>query len=246
MRSAASDTQSQERVLAILGFHKIGAPPVGGWDTWFYVPEPTFEGFLTQLREEAWEVIDLETFLGGLAAPARLPERSVLLTFDDGYRSMRQVALPWLLQFGYPGVLFVPSDFIGRSNEFDAGVEPEEAICNWDDLRELERHGVSIQSHGASHRRFSALTTAELEEELFRSKATLEAGLDKRVEAVAYPYGDAGVDAGSVRRALEHAGYRAACLYGGGPHLLPIADPYRLLRVPIGPDTDLQAALERR
>jgi len=231
------------QVLAILGFHKIGGPPAGGWDTWFYVSEATFSALLSQLQENAWHVIDLQTFLVGLAAPTSLPKRSVLLTFDDGYQSMRQVALPWLLRFGYPGLLFVPTDYIGKCNEFDAGIEPQEAICDWDDLRELERHGVSVQSHGASHRRFSELASAELEEELRRSKATLEAGLGKPVEVIAYPFGDGGVNQQAVQRALERTGYRAACLYGGGPNRLPVANPYRLARLAIGPDTNLQAAL---
>jgi peptidoglycan/xylan/chitin deacetylase (PgdA/CDA1 family) len=239
-----TDSQTTERVLAILSFHKIGGPPPGGWDTWFYVPEATFVSFLSQLREDSWHVIDLQAFLAGIVEPASLPDRSVLLTFDDGYRSMRQVALPYLLRFGYPAVLFVPTDFIGKCNEFDAGFEPKEAICDWDDLRELEYHGISIQSHGASHRRFSQLAPAELEDELLRSKATLEAGLGKAVEVIAYPYGDGG-DPLSVASALERSGYRAACLYKGGPQLLPIADPYRLPRLPIGPTTDLHEALKR-
>src|SRR5437867_1231406 len=198
----------------------------------------------TTIDNAAWPALDLQTFLVGVAAPARLPERSVLLTFDDGYRSMRQIALPWLLRFGYPSVLFVPTDFIGKCNEFDAGIEPQEAVCDWDDLRELQRHGVSVQSHGASHRRCSELAPGELEEELHRSKATLEAGLGTPVEAISYPYGDGGVDPQAVDAALERTGYRAACLYGGGPNRLPVANPYRLARLAIGPDTDLRAALE--
>src|SRR5438034_10442126 len=180
-----TETPSRGRVLAILGFHKIGGPPAGGWDTWFYVSEATFSSFLSQLREGGWRVIDLQPCLVGFAATASLPTRSSLLTFDDGYRSMRQIALPWLRRFGYPGVLFVPTDYIGRCNEFDAGVEPQEAICDWDDLRELERHGVSVQSHGASHGRFSELASAELGEVHRRPKTTLEADLVKPVGAIA-------------------------------------------------------------
>lgn len=195
--------------------------------------------------ENGWQVIDLTAFLKGLAAPHSLPEQAALLTIDDGYRSIREVALPSLLRFGYPAVLFVPTDFIGGRNDFDAGVEPEEAICDWDDLRELEHWGISVQSHGASHRRFSWLDLAEQEEELRRSKAVLEAGLGKPVKAFAYPYGDEGVQPHVLRKALERAGYLAACLYGGGPNPLPIADPYRLARLAMGPDTDLQAALRQ-
>jgi peptidoglycan/xylan/chitin deacetylase (PgdA/CDA1 family) len=246
---------TRRHTLAILGFHKIGEPPPDGWETWFYIPEGIFVEQLSYLQEDGWQVIDLATFLEGLAAPNRLPERAVLLTFDDGYRSMRTVALPWLLRFGYPAVLFVPSDFIGGRNTFD-GAEPEEALCDWDDLAYLERRGVSVQSHGATHRSLSDLTLTEQEEELCRSKTLLEAGLGKRVEVFSYPYGDDGVssypygDDGAnsptlrqVRETLKRAGYRAACLYGGGAIRLPAADTYRLARLAVGPDSDLQEEL---
>jgi peptidoglycan/xylan/chitin deacetylase (PgdA/CDA1 family) len=256
METEGSQLNIRRHMLAILGFHKIGEPPPDGWDTWFYIPEATFVEYLSYLQGSGWQVIDLATFLEGLAGyPNRLPERAVLLTFDDGYRSMRTVALPWLQRFGYPAVLFVPTDFIGGHNTFD-DAEPEEELCDWDDLAELERLGVSVQSHGASHRPLSDLTPTEQEEELRRSKTTLEAGLGKRVEVVSYPYGDDGVssypygdDAANsqilrkIRETLKRAGYRAACLYGGGPIRLPAADPYRLARLAVGPDSDLQEEL---
>jgi peptidoglycan/xylan/chitin deacetylase (PgdA/CDA1 family) len=237
--------QVGDRNLAILGYHKIGEPPPGGWQTWFYVPEEIFVGHLSYLREHGWQVIDLPALFRGIMAPESLPERAVLLTFDDGYRSMRTAALPWLLRYGYPAVLFVPTDYIGGFNGFDAGYEPEEPICDWDDLRELERLGVSIQSHGASHRSFSKLSLPEQEEELARSKITLEAGLEKPVEVFAYPYGDDGTELRSTGRAVERTGYRAACLYKGGPNPLPVVEPYRLTRLALGSDTDLRVALER-
>jgi peptidoglycan/xylan/chitin deacetylase (PgdA/CDA1 family) len=236
----------QRRTVAILGFHKIGAPPAGTWPTWYYVPEATFVGYLDYLRQHGWQVLDLAAFLRGLTVPNSLPERAALLTFDDGYRSLRHVALPVLRAFRYPAVLFVPSDFIGKTNAFDEGTEPEEAICDWDDLRDLERQGVAIQSHGASHRALSQLAPAEREEELLRSRAVLEAGLDKAVEVFSFPYGDCGPDGWAVRQALRRAGYRAACLYGGGPVGLPGADPYQLARVAIGPDSDLATELHQR
>jgi peptidoglycan/xylan/chitin deacetylase (PgdA/CDA1 family) len=247
--------QPNGRTLAILAYHKIGEPPAEGWETWFYIPEAIFVEHLRYLKASGWQVIDLASFLRGLTAPASLPERAVLLTFDDGYRSMRTVALPWLLRFEFPAVLFVPTDFIGGHNTFDAA-EPEEALCDWEDLIELERHGVTVQSHGASHQPFSQLTSEEQEAELRRSKTILEAGLGKRVEVFSYPYGDDGVSsypyAGdgkssqilrNVRDMLRQAGYRAGFLYGGGTAHLPAANPYRLNRLALGPDTDLQEEL---
>jgi peptidoglycan/xylan/chitin deacetylase (PgdA/CDA1 family) len=233
------------RTQAILGFHKIGPAP-GGWETWFYVPQATFVGYLSFLKEAGWQVLDVAAFLRGLVEPDSLPERSALITFDDGYRSILEYGLPELRRFGYPAVMFVPTAFIGGHNDFDADNEPKEAICGWQELCELERCGVSVQSHGVSHRSFSGLSAAEQEQEILRSRAVLENGLGKPVEVFSYPYGDSGTEPEAVRSMLERAGYRAACLYGGGPHRVPVADTYRLDRVAVGPDTDLSRCLAVR
>jgi len=232
----------RDRTLAILSYHRVGPPP-GGWETWFCVPESVFAEQLRHLRANVWCVVDVVTLLRGLTDPDSLPERTALITFDDGFRSVSKYALPWLRTFGYPAVLFIPTAFIGRRNWFDRDWEPQEAICDWDDLRELERNGVSIQSHGVSHRQFSGLDPAEQEEELVRSKATLEDGLAKSIEVFAFPYGDAGPHPPMVKAALERAGYRAACTYGGGPITTPIEDPYHLPRLAMGPDTNLELEL---
>lgn len=241
-----------DRVLSILAFHKIGEPAADGWETWNYVPVETFASYLSQLQDWGWEVIDIAAFVRGLLNPHSLPRRAALLTFDDAYLSTRTTALPWLRRFGMPAVVFAIADLIGgRSPSFDGDNEPDEPLCDWDDLFALEHADVSVQSHGASHRALSRLDAAEQGEEVRRSKAVLEAGLGKSVEVFAYPYGDGGsgrdwrVRRKSLRDALEGAGYRAACLYGGGIIHFPIANPYRLTRVAVGPDTDLDAELHR-
>ncbi len=229
--------------MAALGYHKIGSPPRGGWETWFYVPEPAFVAHLACLRKRGWQVISLPALLHGLGQPDALPDRAAVLTFDDGYRSMRRVVLPHLKQFAVPATLFVPTDFVGKTNAFDQDNEPEERICNWEELRALERGGVSIQSHGASHRPFSELDRDDRWSELTKSKAVLERKLKQPVTAFAFPYGDTGPRQRSVTNCLKRAGYEAAFLYGGGICAGPTFDRYRLPRLPIGPDTDLPALL---
>src|SRR5579862_671588 len=143
--------------VAILGFHKVGKAP-RGWETWFYIPEKVFVEQLLYLRDAGWKVIDAATFLRGLDTPEILPRRSALLTFDDGCQQFLDVALPSLRRFNYPSVHFVPTDYIGKENTFDAGNEPEEPIFTWQELRKLERWGVSIESHAVTHRPFSELS----------------------------------------------------------------------------------------
>ena len=72
------------RTLAILSFHKIGAPSDREWNTWFYIPEKVFIDQLVWLRKNDWDVIGIHDFLRGLSDPGSLHERSALLTFDDG------------------------------------------------------------------------------------------------------------------------------------------------------------------
>lgn len=235
--------KSRERVLAVLAFHKIGEPSHGEYPTWNYIPEETFLGFLRHLKEDGWQVIDSETFLRGILKPDSLPKRSALLTFDDGYRSIFTVTLPLLLRFQYPAICFVPTDFIGGRNTFDDGIEPEEEICKWDELVELQAHGVSIQSHGTKHIPFSKLKLDEQKKELIRSKSQLEMRIGKPVQVLAYPYGDFGKNYMATRETLIQTGYRAAFLYGGGTNKLPVDDLYSLRRLAMGPDTDIQTEL---
>jgi len=237
--------QIQSRRLAILGYHKVGEPP-GGWATWSYVSKEKFEGDLHFLRDHGWQVIDASTLLAGLDDQDTLPPNAALITFDDGYRSNLEVAVPVLRRFGYPAVIFVPTQFIGGYNAFDADIqyEPHEAICGWDELSELERNGISVQSHGISHRRFSALSPGEQDHELAASKAVLESELGKRVELFSFPYGDDGGDPRTIADMLAQCGYRGACLYGGGPMRLPLDNRFGLARVAVGPDTDLAVQLQ--
>jgi peptidoglycan/xylan/chitin deacetylase (PgdA/CDA1 family) len=228
--------------IAVLGYHKIGTRS-DGRDSWFYIPARSFERHLRVIEDGGWRVLDVRRFLAGLADPESLPARSVLLTFDDGYRSMRDDALRLLRDRGWPAVLFVPTGFIGGSNDFDAGVEPQEPICCWEDLFELEQHGVSIQSHGVGHRAFSTLAEEAIEQEIVDSKRVLEGRMNRPVELFSYPYGDAGMARAVSATALRRAGYKAAFGFQGAPMTIPIADEYLIERVAVGPDTDLAGAL---
>jgi peptidoglycan/xylan/chitin deacetylase (PgdA/CDA1 family) len=191
-----------------------------------------------------YEFIDLARFYRGLDDSASLPAKSALVTFDDAYRNNRTVALPVMIRLGVPGVVFVPTNYIGGLNVWDSGgPEPDEQICDWDDLMALEENGVAIESHSASHPSFSNLTAEEHERELRQPKEALEARLGRKVEFFAYPYGDAGSDFALSEGMLKKVGYRAACLYGGGAVTLPGADRFRLERLAMGPDSDLAGLL---
>lgn len=229
--------------VAILALHKVGAPSPGGWETWNYVSEDTLRGFLRVLGEEGWHIVDHESFVDGLRGERTLPERTAMVTFDDGYASMLHNAAPVLEEFDAPGVLFVPTDYVGHTNIFDQDNEPEERMCTWDELRELRDRGWSIQSHSKTHATFSSLTPDARRIELEEPKAQLEEELETRIDGFAFPYGDEGEDDAAIAEThamLEAAGYRVAYRYKGG-----LAEPaktprFAMTRIPLGPDSDLR------
>jgi peptidoglycan/xylan/chitin deacetylase (PgdA/CDA1 family) len=232
--------------LAILAYHKVGEDPRGGPPGFMYVPGEVFEAQLRWFGERRWGFVSLDEVLKG-----RLAGDCVLVTFDDGYRRTLTEALPVMRRVGAPGVVFVPTGFVGGVNGFDEGVEPVEEVCSWDELAELEAAGVSVESHGVGHRWMSGLDGAARIGEVVSSKRVIEGRLGKTVRAFSYPYGDdgsgdGGGDAGAAERVLRDAGYEAGCLYGGGPMKLPVADRFRLERVAMGPDTDLAREVGER
>jgi peptidoglycan/xylan/chitin deacetylase (PgdA/CDA1 family) len=229
--------------VAVLSYHKIGEPPADGWDSWYYVPAHTLEAQLGFLVEGGWQPIDHNSLLAGLDHPECLPERSALVTFDDAYHSLAEYAWPVLARTGFPCVVFVPTAFIGRTNLFDDGEEPTESISTWPDLREWASDGVSVQSHGVRHRPMSGIPPNEQRFELFQSRSQLQAGLGLDVELFAFPYGDEGDQPSAMTTLVKDVGYRAAFLYGGGPFDPAHADRYRLPRLAMGPDTDLEVVL---
>ena len=228
--------------VAILALHKVGEPSVEGWYTWNYVSQAKLREFLQVLREEGWAFIDHARFIEGLTAPERLPPKSALVTFDDAYRSVLTDALPVLREFDCPGVVFTPVGLVGGLNDFDKDIEPNEAICSWDDLRALKAGGVSSQAHGVQHQAMSKLSETEVMAKLATSKAVLERKLDAPVELFAYPYGDADHPA-LTEALLGEFGYRAAFLYGGGVVEMPPRATHQITRLALGPDSDLRAML---
>ncbi|TMJ96082.1 MAG: polysaccharide deacetylase family protein [Actinobacteria bacterium] len=174
-----------------------------------------FAAQMTQLGELGYNVVGLDVVIAHYRAGAALPLRSVLLTFDDGYHDHLEYALPVLQAHGYPATVFVPTAYLDEPRPL-----PHErrlvarGIVNrtldWGELAELVAEGVSIGSHGVSHRVLTALEPDEAVREIVESKARLEERLGAPVQAFAYPKGAAGQFDGAHVSAVRAAGYDLA------------------------------------
>jgi peptidoglycan/xylan/chitin deacetylase (PgdA/CDA1 family) len=144
-----------------------------------------------------------DRFRAILDAVAAHPARArIRLTFDDGNRSDRAIALPLLVERGLRAEFFVLTGRIAAPGSLDAA-----------DIAALREAGMGIGSHGVAHRDWRRLGAAGLEAEVAGSKAALEALLGAPVAAAAVPFG--AYDA-AVLKALRRAGYAAAWTSDGG------------------------------
>ena len=152
----------------------------------------------------------------------------VALTFDDGFLSVYEHALPVLAHYGFTATVFVVSDYCGRTNAWPS--QPAwvaaQPLMGWRELRELGRAGVRPGCHTRSHPDLRSLPPSEMSQQLTGAKARIEDALGMPVEAFAYPYGayDRGV------RALVAAHFSLACATSLG-FVGSDSDPFALERL---------------
>ena len=144
-------------------------------------------------------------------------EKTVAVTFDDGFRSVATLALPILRRYGLPATVFVPTDHIGAGqpmrwpgiDQWCGGEHHAELLpMDWSELAMLAEAGWEVGSHTRSHPRLTRIDDASLEDELRGSREICERELSLACRAIAYPYGDHDERVVAAARA---AGYEAAC-----------------------------------
>ncbi|WP_188191826.1 polysaccharide deacetylase family protein [Nonomuraea sp. SYSU D8015] len=136
-----------------------------------------------------------------------VPDKPVVVTFDDGYADFHTHALPLLDRYNFPATVFLTSGWVSDAGEEAAG-RPLDDMLSWGQAREAAQTGIEIGGHSHSHPQLDQLRTEDLRQELRRNKGLLEDKIGKPVATMAYPYG---YSSARVRREVRKAGYFAAC-----------------------------------
>ena len=216
------------RVVA-LTFHDIvpntnGAESRKG-DPFYRITAGEFERLLSQLRKLGYQTISSREFRAWQQGRGHVPERTVVLTFDDGYTSHLELVAPLLVRYRFSGTFFITSDLIGRPGHL-----------TWEQLRKLVFLGMEIGSHGQSHQPLTSLSRTQLDAELAESRRMLEERLGIEVHAIAAP---GGFWSPAVADAVKRAGYEAAwvsTIGTNGPQTHPLALRRVVARRPFSTD----------
>ncbi|HEU4647594.1 MAG TPA: polysaccharide deacetylase family protein [Gemmatimonadales bacterium] len=217
--------------LRVLCYHAI-ADAAGDPSTDAYcVPTRVLRAHLDLLQRSGYHFVSADELLRFLEGRPRLPQRPVLLTFDDCYRDLAESALPLLRERGIPAVAFAVSGYLGATNRWDEKVGGRAMqLLDAAGLRELTRNGIEIGAHSRTHPRLTTLPDHELRAETAGAVEQLRSAGLGPVRLFAYPYGNYDM---RVRQAAREAGVRAAFGTSTGT-VAADDDPYALHRIQIG------------
>ena len=171
--------------------------------------ENDFNAQMRYLKQNDYHVISLDRLMEFLDYESPLPKKSIVITFDDAWRSAYDIAVPILKKYGFTATFFVYTDFIGGGK-----------ALSWNNIKELSEAGFDIQCQTKTHRNLSIPQKNQsiktyfhsLETECAYPKKLFKKMLNKDCRYLAYPYGETN---NLVIAVLKKYGYLGAFTLGG-------------------------------
>ncbi len=228
---ALHPTASLSYVPAIM-YHDVVA---GRKQVWFDTTVAELRQHFEAIKQAGLTPIHIDQLYKHLRDGDPLPEKAILLTFDDAYLGLYENAYPLLKEYNYPATYFVQTGFVGVPTSKDH--------FTWDQMREMDASGlIDFAAHTVNHPPdLRVLDDNRLRREVFDCKAKLEQELGHPIYYFAYPEGNRDE---RVKRFLAEAGYRMAFTMdpgftGQSPNLLEVRrfNQFRLTEAIIGART---------
>lgn len=199
-------------------------------DDMITVTPQTFEAQLQHIRHSGYKTVTPDELAAYVSGSGQIPDKSLILSFDDGYLDNYVYAYPLLKQYGLKAVIFLVTGWVdaatassassgeiindykenppshGESKKLIGEGQMHRVIMNWDMVKEAHSSGlVDFQSHTVTHKNCDGAVTSELMSELKGSKETLEKRLDRPCEHLCWPKGRFSL--GAVE-AAKNVGYK--------------------------------------
>jgi peptidoglycan/xylan/chitin deacetylase (PgdA/CDA1 family) len=168
------------------------------------VSQNDFEAQMNYLKQNNYHVVSMDQLLDFIDYKEQLPEKSIVLTFDDAWRSIFDIALPILIKYDFKATFFIYTDFIGGGK-----------AMTWKQIETLSKIGYDIQCQTKTHRNLAVPRKNESFKDYFKSiemeisypKQLIKKNLNIDCKYLAYPYGETN---NLVIAMLKKHGYRAA------------------------------------
>jgi len=204
-----------------------------------------FEKQIRFLREGSFKVIPLKDLVYHLEKGEQIPRKSVVITFDDGYKNTFSNAYPILEKYKMPATVFLAAGYIGSKGLFPwlesfrgSSYFDDLSPMNWEEVIELHNSGIEIGSHTFSHKFLPRMNRNEIEEEVLKSQSVITEKIGTIVRSFALPFSFPIKHHSwpTFRRvlleALEKGGYTSCCTMLRG-HITLKSYPFFLKRIPV-------------
>ena len=176
-------TSDRYQTVPVLSYHDFSENKFSK----MIVTSAAFEAQMKLLKDKGYHVISMEKFFDFLDFKTQIPEKSVVITIDDGWLSAYDIAFPIIKKYGYPVTLFVYTDLIGRTKK----------TLTWNLVKEMADNGIDMQCHTKTHRDLTQLLKNEsfneyieaIDQEIVEATRVLKEKLNIDTKFIAYPYG---------------------------------------------------------
>ncbi len=179
------DSLFLHRRAAILMYHSIGNAPM-----FFVVHEKEFTWQMAYLYQKQYRVISLIELIHLIATGEKIPRKTVILSFDDGYEDTYSAVFPILKRYGFPATIFVTTGWVGDKNLAIGRDGIRFPMLDTRQIHEMYSSGlISFAPHTSTHPRLSRSAPDGARREILGSKVALEK-IISGASVFAYPYGD--------------------------------------------------------
>ena len=211
--------------IPVLMYHKIGDDK----DNDAVIREDLFREQMKFLKDNGYNPLTMDQLYEYVVNGAAVPEKPVVLTFDDGYADTYSIVYPLMKEYGFAATVFI--------NPGDVGTR-----LTWDQIREMHKNGITISNHGFQHIEMGQLSEAKQIENITKAQEALakEVGI-KDNPWFCYPYGDKNefTDAATKKAGIK----MSMAMKSGWAHTGD--NPYNILRVWVGNAVDIKHFEER-
>ncbi len=185
--------------VPILMYHHLRVNPLPFNPIWaaLFVSPFQFQQQLEYLSSHAYTTVTLDDILDALDGKKTLPQKAVVITFDDGYQSFYDNAFPLLKKNNMQAIDFIITDVVG------SGV-----YLTWNEIKTMyASHFITFGAHTKHHPFLTAISNILAQDEITGSKRDLEKQLKSPINWFAYPYGDYNQ---KIITIVQEAGYKGA------------------------------------
>lgn len=200
--------------IPVLAYHHIRKAKAGDYNS---VSPEIFDQQMNWLKKNNYQVLSYGQFYQILTSTSTAPQKSVVISFDDGYKDQYQNGLPILKKYGYSAIFFVNYNSIGWWGHM-----------NWAMLKDLIKNKMEIGSHSLSHKNLTKLSLKNVIYELRQGKLKLEYRLMAPIYHLAYP---GGFYSEQVIEQAADAGFWSALTYENGLTHNRAESPYAISRI---------------